>query len=99
MDQLISLIASIISITKTLKPFLDRRWRSFPWADRASCGIIERSQLSKGKRLAGEVFAAELLKEPIRRGIVQMKGKAYVNGQLASEAEMMAQIVKEKNND
>ena len=33
---------------------------------------------------------------PIRRGLVNMKGTAYVNGQVASEATMLAQIVKEK---
>lgn len=31
---------------------------------------------------------------PIRRGLVHMQGRGYVNGQLAVEAEMMAQIVK-----
>ena len=42
------------------------------------------------------VFHLELL-TPIRRGIVHMSGKGYVNGQLCVEAELMAQIVKEKN--
>ena len=66
MEQLISLIASIITITKTLKPFFDEARQSFSWAEKASRGIVKRSQLSKGKRLTGEVFAAELLTEPVR---------------------------------
>lgn len=43
------------------------------------------------------VFELELL-SPIRRGLVNMKGKAYVNGEVVSEAEMLAQVIKEKNN-
>ncbi|MFN3341315.1 MAG: bifunctional UDP-3-O-[3-hydroxymyristoyl] N-acetylglucosamine deacetylase/3-hydroxyacyl-ACP dehydratase [Flavobacteriales bacterium] len=52
----------------------------------------------KRKVIPGDsiVFDLELI-TPIRRGIVHMKGTAYVNGQVASEAEMMAQIVKERN--
>ncbi len=38
-----------------------------------------------------------VMTEPIRRGIVKMTGKAYVGSSLVCEAEMMAQIVKEKN--
>jgi UDP-3-O-[3-hydroxymyristoyl] N-acetylglucosamine deacetylase/3-hydroxyacyl-[acyl-carrier-protein] dehydratase len=41
------------------------------------------------------VFHLELL-TPIRRGIVHMKGIGYVNGQPAVEAEMMAQIARDK---
>ncbi|RLD22826.1 MAG: UDP-3-O-[3-hydroxymyristoyl] N-acetylglucosamine deacetylase [Bacteroidetes bacterium] len=41
------------------------------------------------------VFRLDLL-TPIRRGIVQMSGKTYVNNKVVSEAEVMAQIVKEK---
>ncbi len=37
------------------------------------------------------------LDEPIRRGIVLMSGKAYVNDVLVTEAELMAKIVKTKN--
>lgn len=50
----------------------------------------------KKKVIPGDVvvFALELL-TPIRRGIVHMRGVAYVNGQPASEAEMMAQVIKE----
>ena len=41
------------------------------------------------------VFRLELI-TPIRRGIVHMKGIGYVNGQPAVEAEMMAQIARDK---
>lgn len=40
-----------------------------------------------------------VMNEPIRRGIVKMTGKAYVGTTLVCEAEMMAQIVKEKNKE
>jgi UDP-3-O-[3-hydroxymyristoyl] N-acetylglucosamine deacetylase/3-hydroxyacyl-[acyl-carrier-protein] dehydratase len=52
----------------------------------------------KRKVIPGDTIVFDLaLLTPIRRGIVHMKGTAYVNGQIASEAEMMAQIIKEKN--
>lgn len=41
------------------------------------------------------VFTMELM-SPIRRGIVQMKGRGYVNGNVVSEGELMAQIIKDK---
>ncbi|WP_373058806.1 bifunctional UDP-3-O-[3-hydroxymyristoyl] N-acetylglucosamine deacetylase/3-hydroxyacyl-ACP dehydratase [Zunongwangia sp. H14] len=41
------------------------------------------------------IFKLELL-APIRRGICQMQGYAYVNGKIATEAVLMAQIVKSK---
>lgn len=41
------------------------------------------------------IFKLELL-TPIRRGICHMQAYAYTNGKLASEAELMAQIVKAK---
>lgn len=43
------------------------------------------------------IFKLELL-TPIRRGICHMQAYAYTNGKLATEAELMAQIVKAKNN-
>ena len=51
----------------------------------------------KQKVIPGDtlVFRLDLL-TPIRRGIVQMSGKTYVNNKIVSEAEVMAQIVKEK---
>jgi len=52
----------------------------------------------KQKVIPGDtvVFKLELL-TPIRRGICHMKGVAYVNNKPVMEAEMMAQIVKVKN--
>lgn len=44
------------------------------------------------------VFRLDLL-TPIRRGLVHMKGMAYVNNKPVMEAEMMAQIVKTKNQE
>ncbi|MFA7445880.1 MAG: UDP-3-O-[3-hydroxymyristoyl] N-acetylglucosamine deacetylase, partial [Flavobacteriaceae bacterium] len=41
------------------------------------------------------IFKLELL-TPIRRGICHMQAYAYTNGKLATEAELMAQIVKAK---
>ena len=41
------------------------------------------------------VFDLVLL-SPIRRGLVNMGGKAYVNGKVVMEAEMLAQVVKDK---
>ncbi|MDB4088851.1 bifunctional UDP-3-O-[3-hydroxymyristoyl] N-acetylglucosamine deacetylase/3-hydroxyacyl-ACP dehydratase [Flavobacteriales bacterium] len=53
----------------------------------------------KKKVIPGDTIVFELeLMSPIRRGLVNMKGKAYVNGEIVSEAEMLAQVVKEKNN-
>lgn len=51
----------------------------------------------KQKVIPGDTVVFELrLVSPIRRGLVNMKGTAYVNGQVVSEAMMLAQIVKEK---
>ena len=41
------------------------------------------------------IFKLDLM-QPIRRGICQMIGRAYANGRLVSEAEIMAQIMKVK---
>ena len=43
------------------------------------------------------IFKLDLM-QPIRRGICQMHAKTYANGKLVSEAEIMAQIAKVKNN-
>lgn len=43
------------------------------------------------------IFKLDLM-SPIRRGLCQMHAKAYTNGKLASEAEIMAQILKVKGN-
>lgn len=51
----------------------------------------------KRKVIPGDTLVIELVQTaPIRRGLVNMKGTAYVNGQVASEATMLAQIVKER---
>jgi UDP-3-O-[3-hydroxymyristoyl] N-acetylglucosamine deacetylase/3-hydroxyacyl-[acyl-carrier-protein] dehydratase len=55
-------------------------------------GIRYRRKVIPGDTL---VFHLTLI-TPIRRGLVHMQGHGYVNGQLAVEAEMMAQIVKDK---
>jgi len=52
----------------------------------------------KRKVMPGDSLVLELtLLTPIRRGIVHMKGVGYVNGMVVSEAEMMAQVIKERN--
>ncbi|GEQ86501.1 3-hydroxyacyl-[acyl-carrier-protein] dehydratase FabZ [Patiriisocius marinistellae] len=53
-----------------------------------------KQQVNPGDTL---IFKLELI-TPIRRGIVHMKGSAYANDKLVTEAELMAQIVKTKNN-
>lgn len=51
----------------------------------------------KQKVLPGDTLVFELkLLTPIRRGLVHMAGKAYVNGKLVMEAEMLAQVIKDK---
>lgn len=51
----------------------------------------------KRKVIPGDALVFDLkLISPIRRGIVHMKGITYANGEPASEAEMMAQIIKEQ---
>lgn len=54
-----------------------------------------KQQVNPGDTL---VFKLELI-TPIRRGIVHMQGNAYANDKLVTEAELMAQIVKTKNNE
>ncbi len=51
----------------------------------------------KRKVIPGDTVVFKLeLSAPIRRGIVQMKGVGYVNGQVVSEGELMAQIIRDK---
>lgn len=52
-----------------------------------------KQQVNPGDTL---IFKLELI-SPIRRGICHMQAYAYSNGKLATEAELMAQIVKTKN--
>ena len=51
----------------------------------------------KQKVLPGDTVVFHLtLISPIRRGLVNMKGRAFVRGELVSEAEMLAQIVRDR---
>jgi len=51
----------------------------------------------KTKIVPGDTVVFELsLLSPIRRGLVEMAGIAYVNGKPVMEAEMLAQIIKDK---
>lgn len=55
-------------------------------------GVRYRKKVIPGDTL---VFHLELI-TPIRRGIVHMRGIGYVNGQAAVEAEMMAQLARDR---
>ena len=51
----------------------------------------------KQKVLPGDSVVFELkLMSAIRRGLVEMAGTAYVNGKVVAEAEMLAQVIKDK---
>ncbi|MCE3280009.1 MAG: 3-hydroxyacyl-(acyl-carrier-protein) dehydratase [Bacteroidetes bacterium] len=51
----------------------------------------------KQKVLPGDTIVFKLaLESPIRRGLVNMRGIAYVNGKEVCEAVMLAQVVKDK---
>ena len=51
----------------------------------------------KRKVVPGDTLQFELrLSEPIRRGIVMMEARAFVAGQLATEALLMAQVIRNK---
>jgi UDP-3-O-[3-hydroxymyristoyl] N-acetylglucosamine deacetylase/3-hydroxyacyl-[acyl-carrier-protein] dehydratase len=51
----------------------------------------------KQKVVPGDTLVFELkLISPIRRGLVHMSSKAYVNGKVVMEAEMLAQVIKDK---
>ncbi len=51
----------------------------------------------KQKVVPGDTVVFELkLISPIRRGLVEMAGTAYVNGKVVAEAEMLAQVIKDK---
>jgi UDP-3-O-[3-hydroxymyristoyl] N-acetylglucosamine deacetylase/3-hydroxyacyl-[acyl-carrier-protein] dehydratase len=52
----------------------------------------------KAKVMPGDTLILKMeLMNPIRRGIVQMMGTAYVGNKLVSEGELTAQIVKRQN--
>jgi UDP-3-O-[3-hydroxymyristoyl] N-acetylglucosamine deacetylase/3-hydroxyacyl-[acyl-carrier-protein] dehydratase len=51
----------------------------------------------KKKVIPGDTVVFELtLLSPMRRGLVHMGGKAYVNGHVVMEAEMLAQVIKDR---
>ena len=51
----------------------------------------------KQKVIPGDTILFQLkLASPIRRGLVDMTGKAYVGDKLVSEAEMLAQIIRDR---
>ncbi|MDX1653430.1 MAG: bifunctional UDP-3-O-[3-hydroxymyristoyl] N-acetylglucosamine deacetylase/3-hydroxyacyl-ACP dehydratase [Brumimicrobium sp.] len=51
----------------------------------------------KQKIVPGDTVVFELkLISPIRRGLVNMEGKGYINGKVVVEAEMLAQVIKDK---
>lgn len=51
----------------------------------------------KQKIMPGDTVVFELtLMSPIRRGLVEMAGKAYVNGEMVMQSEMLAQVIKDK---
>lgn len=51
----------------------------------------------KQKVLPGDTMVFELsLISPMRRGLVHMQGTTYVNGKVVMEAEMLAQVIKDK---
>ncbi|HLW40569.1 MAG TPA: bifunctional UDP-3-O-[3-hydroxymyristoyl] N-acetylglucosamine deacetylase/3-hydroxyacyl-ACP dehydratase [Brumimicrobium sp.] len=51
----------------------------------------------KQKVIPGDTVVFELkLISPIRRGLVNMAGKGYINGKIVVEAEMLAQVIKDK---
>ncbi len=52
----------------------------------------------KQKVIPGDTMLLKMeLSEPIRRGICSMKGTVYVNGKVATEAYLVAQVVKQPN--
>ena len=54
----------------------------------------------KRKVVPGDTLVFKLtLLGPVRRGLVNMKGEAYVRNQLVSEGELMAQIIKVRNEE
>ena len=51
----------------------------------------------KKKVIPGDTLVFELnLITPIRRGLVHMRGKGYVNGEVCIEAKMLASVVKDR---
>ena len=54
----------------------------------------------KRKVIPGDTVVFELkLLSPIRRGLVHMGGKGYVNGEVCIEAEMLAHVTKDRTEE
>jgi UDP-3-O-[3-hydroxymyristoyl] N-acetylglucosamine deacetylase / 3-hydroxyacyl-[acyl-carrier-protein] dehydratase len=54
----------------------------------------------KRKVVPGDTLVFRLeITAPARRGLITMKGEAYVRNQLVSEGELMAQIIKVRNDE
>ena len=54
----------------------------------------------KRKVIPGDTVVFELkLLSPIRRGLVHMRGKGYVNGEICIEAEMLAHVTKDREEE
>ena len=54
----------------------------------------------KRKVIPGDTVGFELkLLSPIRRGLVHMGGKGYVNGEVCIEAEMLAHVTKDRTEE
>ena len=54
----------------------------------------------KSKVVPGDTLILKMeLISPIRRGIVQMQGTAYVGKKIVSEGELTAQIIRRTNNE
>lgn len=64
--DLLELGANIVTVVGAVSPWIQKARKSFSWEKDESDGIVERSCLSSKKRLSGEVFAAEILSEPVR---------------------------------
>lgn len=59
-------ISELIQLCRVLTPVFRKAHDLFQQRGRLPQGVVDRNELSTRKRLAGEVFASELLKEPVR---------------------------------
>lgn len=70
-----------------------------PWNYEALFVKIDKVKF-KRKVVPGDTLVFKLtLLGPIRRGLVNMRGEAYVRNQLVSEGELLAQIIKVRNEE
>jgi UDP-3-O-[3-hydroxymyristoyl] N-acetylglucosamine deacetylase/3-hydroxyacyl-[acyl-carrier-protein] dehydratase len=74
---------------------------SFPDPENYSTYFLKIDKVKfKRKVVPGDTLLLKMdLLEPIRRGIALMYAEIYVGNKLVMEGELMAQIVKEKDND